>query len=461
MSGATIKRQVLGRLERLVPPVLRDRLDTLRRALLLCAMSVSGAALTLVLAPVTLTQVEPGLVLYAIVQPLIGIGLYLCAPVLLWRTGSLALAGNWLIAWVFGQLLLSIMTLGGIGGPLWPAVTVAPVLAAVMIGRRAALGWCALSLALIVGLMIVQGRGMVFPEMIPRAVWPILGGVGTGLCVVFLTMIVLMAEVTKDEAIARVTELAERARLASIEEERARAAAAQALAASEAKSVFLATMSHELRTPLNAVIGYSELIAEELIDSGRPDLREPAERVVAAARHLLGQISDILDLTKIEADRLELTVERFEVEPMFAELVRTFEPLLQQRGNRARVVVEAGAAALVADPARVRQILVNLLSNANKFTERGEITLSARAAADGAIALAVHDTGIGIAADKLAVIFEPFTQADSSTTRRYGGTGLGLAICRKLAAKMGGALAVESSPGRGSTFTLTMPGGPS
>jgi signal transduction histidine kinase len=258
-----------------------------------------------------------------------------------------------------------------------------------------------------------------------------------------------------------VTELAERARVASIEEERARAAAAQALAASEAKSVFLATMSHELRTPLNAVIGYSELIAEELIDSGRPDLREPAERVVAAARHLLGQISDILDLTKIEADRLELTVERFEVEPMFAELVRTFEPLLQQRGNQARVVVEAGAAALVADPARVRQILVNLLSNANKFTERGEITLSARAAADGAIALAVHDTGIGIAADKLAVIFEPFTQADSSTTRRYGGTGLGLAICRKLAAKMGGALAVESSPGRGSTFTLTMPGGPS
>ena len=449
---------MLGQLERLVPPVLRDRLDTLRRALLLCAMSVSGAALTLVLAPVTLTQVEPGLVLYAIVQPLIGIGLYLCAPALLWRTGSLALAGNWLIAWVFGQLLLSIMTLGGIGGPLWPAVTVAPVLAAVMIGRRAALAWCALSLALIVGLMIAQGRGAVFPEMIPRAVWPILGGVGTLLCVVFLTMIVLMAEVTKDEAIARVTELAERARVASIEEERARAAAAQALAASEAKSVFLATMSHELRTPLNAVIGYSELIAEELADCGRPDLQEPA--VTAAARHLLGQISDILDLTKIEADRIELASERFEVEPMFAELVRTFAPLLQQRGNRVEIAVEPGAAALVADPARVRQILVNLLSNANKFTERGLITLSARAAADGSVALAVRDTGIGIAADKLAVIFEPFTQADSSTTRRYGGTGLGLAICRKLAAKMGGALAVESSPGRGSTFTLTMPGGP-
>ena len=425
--------------------------------MLLAGLSLGGVVLTLVLAPVTLMQVEARLVPYAILQPLTGIGFYVLAPALLWRTGSLAIAGHWMVGWLVAQLLLSITTLGGIGGPLWPAVTVAPVLAAVMIGRRAALVWCGLSLALVAGMMVAHTQGVVFLEMIPRSTWPVLGGVGTLLCVVFLTLIVLMSEITKDEAIARVTELAERARLASIEEERARAAAAQALAANEAKSVFLATMSHELRTPLNVVIGYSELIVEELAESGRPDLLEPAERVTAAARNLLGQISDILDLTKIEADRLELAVERFEVEPLLAELARTFEPLLQQRGNRVKVAVEAGAARMVGDPARVRQILVNLLSNANKFTERGEIFIDARPAAGGQIAFAVRDTGIGIPPGKLAVIFEPFTQADSSTTRRYGGTGLGLAICRKLAARMGGTLAVASVEGRGSTFTLRLP----
>ena len=450
----------MARLERLVPPALRDSSDHLRRGLLLTGLALAGAVLTLVLAPITLSLVEPGLRLAAVVQPLVGIALYLASVALLWRTGKIAVAGNWLVAWLFLQLTLSLATLGGLGGPTWIALVVPPVLAAVMIGRRAAIVWGALTLAAIGVYLGAALAGHTFPEMIARAAWPPLTAALSALAVVFLLAIVLMSEATKDEAIARTRALAQRARAAAIEEERARQSANQAIAANEAKSAFLATMTHELRTPLNIVIGYGELLAEEVAERGHDDLKDQADRVTGAARHLLSLISDILDLSRIEAERIDLDLEQIPVRPLLDELVESFEPLAQERGDRLVAAVDDALPPITSDRLRLRQILVNLVSNAIKFTERGQITLRADLLRrDGRpwARFTVEDTGIGIAADKLAEIFAPFTQADASTTRLYGGAGLGLAICERLARALGGDIHVRSELGVGSAFTLEIP----
>jgi signal transduction histidine kinase len=453
----------MARLERLVPPALRDSSDTLRRGLLLSGLALSGAALTLLLAPVTLALVEPDLRLAAVVQPLIGAALYLASVLLLWRTGSLAIAGNWLVAWLFGQLILSLGTLGGLGGPTWSALVVPPVLAAVMIGRRAAIVWGALSLAVIFGYLAAALAGFAFPEMIERAAWPPLTAALSALSIVFLLAIVLMSETTKDEAIARTRTLAQRARAAAIEEERARHSANQAIAANDAKSAFMATMTHELRTPLNIVIGYGELLADEVAERGHHDLKEQADRVTGAARHLLSLISDILDLSRIEAERIELHLERIPLRPLVDELIESFEPLAQERGDRLIAVVDDALPPIRSDRLRLRQILVNLVTNAIKFTEGGQITVRvAPFTRDDRpwVRLCVEDTGIGIPQEKLVEIFAPFTQADASTTRIYGGAGLGLAICERLALALGGAITVTSQVGVGSAFTLEIPANP-
>ncbi len=229
--------------------------------------------------------------------------------------------------------------------------------------------------------------------------------------------------------------------------------------ASRAKSAFLANMSHELRTPLNAIIGYSEMLAEELA-SERADLTADMQRITAAGQHLLTLINDILDLSKIEAGRMDLYMEDFDPLLIVRNVAATVAPLVRQRDNRLELQLDGAFGTLHADPTRLRQILLNLLSNAAKFTEHGLITLRVSRVDDGAgpaFLFAVSDTGIGISAEHLAQLFQPFTQADSSTTRRYGGTGLGLAISQRFCAMMGGTITVVSTPGQGSTFTVRLP----
>ncbi len=248
------------------------------------------------------------------------------------------------------------------------------------------------------------------------------------------------------------------------ERERAAAALAQAReaaeAASRAKSTFLANMSHELRTPMNAVIGYSELLAEELADAGLEEHLADLGKITAAGKHLLSLINDILDLSKIEAGRMDLFLERVEVRPMLEEVLSTAEPLVAKQGNTLARDFADELGTVRADQTKLRQVLLNLLSNAAKFTHEGRITLAARrerAGDDERLVLAVTDSGIGIAADKLEKVFAEFSQADDSTTRNYGGTGLGLTISRRFCRMMGGDLTVESTPGRGSTFTVRVP----
>jgi signal transduction histidine kinase len=228
---------------------------------------------------------------------------------------------------------------------------------------------------------------------------------------------------------------------------------------SENKSQFIANVSHELRTPLNAIIGLTEMMVTNAARFGTEKAQEPLKRVKNAGTHLLGLINQVLDLSKIEAGKLELNPTSVDLRPLIDEVVGTARQLAEQNKNRLVVDAPDNLGALTVDPMRLRQILLNLLSNACKFTKQGEVKLRARKLVDGRgwIELAVADSGIGMTAEQLGKLFQEFTQADASTAQRFGGTGLGLAISRKLARIMGGDVTVTSEPGRGSVFTVRLP----
>ena len=250
-----------------------------------------------------------------------------------------------------------------------------------------------------------------------------------------------------------------------VTEQRRAAAALEAArdtaeAANRAKSSILANVSHELRTPLNAILGYSEMVEEEVRLQGLPNAVADLERVRGAGRHLLALINDLLDLSKIEAGRMDLDLETFPLAGLLEEAVATTRPLLAGKDVFLDVWAPPDPGELHADLRKVRQVLLNLLSNAAKFTTEGTITLEAAALLrDGEewVALTVRDTGVGISHDQQRHLFVPFSQVDSSTTRAHGGTGLGLAISRRFCQMMGGDIFVESEPGHGSSFTVLLP----
>jgi signal transduction histidine kinase/DNA-binding response OmpR family regulator len=234
----------------------------------------------------------------------------------------------------------------------------------------------------------------------------------------------------------------------------------KAMEANRTKSAFLAQMSHELRTPLNAVIGFSELLQEEVEDRGQQDLAPDLKKITEAGKHLLTLINDLLDLSKIEAGKMDLFLEAFAIPPMVQEVAGTVEPLVRKNGNTLTIQCPDTSGTMYADRTKTRQVLFNLLSNACKFTDKGQITLEvSREASDGSewVVFRVGDTGRGMTPEELSRLFEPFTQGDMSTARKYGGTGLGLTICRRFCRLMGGDVDVVSEFGKGSTFTVRLP----
>jgi signal transduction histidine kinase/DNA-binding response OmpR family regulator len=230
--------------------------------------------------------------------------------------------------------------------------------------------------------------------------------------------------------------------------------------ANRTKSSFLANMSHELRTPLNAIIGYSEMLHEEAQDRGLQEFGPDLEKIYGAGKHLLALINDILDLSKIESGKMELYLEDFDVRALVRDVESTIRPLVAKNQNRLELHLADDVGRMHADVTRVRQVLFNLLSNACKFTEKGAITLEVShdtGAPEETLLFSVRDTGIGLSEEQRGRLFQAFTQADASTSRRYGGTGLGLVISRRFCQMMGGDIAVESAPGKGSLFVVRLP----
>jgi PAS domain S-box-containing protein len=264
------------------------------------------------------------------------------------------------------------------------------------------------------------------------------------------------------EAVGAWLDITERKRAEEALEEKSR----ELEAASKAKSQFLANVSHELRTPLNAILSYSQLLLEELEDVGQHDFVPDLKKIHAAGAHLLGLINDILDLSKIEAGKMDLYLETFDVPTLVGDVVALVRPLVERSANTLNVRWADGIGEMRADVTKVRQALFNLLSNATKFTEHGTVSLTVtRGPIDGVdwVTFAVADTGIGMTPEQIGKLFQAFAQADSSTTRKYGGTGLGLAISRHFCRMMGGDITVESDVESGSTFTIRLPaevGGP-
>ncbi|MCA9636598.1 MAG: HAMP domain-containing histidine kinase, partial [Myxococcales bacterium] len=234
----------------------------------------------------------------------------------------------------------------------------------------------------------------------------------------------------------------------------------KALEASRIKSSFLANMSHELRTPLNAIIGYTEMLMDEVDEIGVTVIRPDLQNILTSSHHLLAIISDILDLSKIESGKMDVSIEEVDVAELVEGVARTVSPLAERNGNTLRVRCPGDVGPMRTDRTKVNQILMNLLSNACKFTHDGAIEVFVQVQKRESrswFLFEVRDTGIGMTPEVLGRLFTPFTQADSSTTRKYGGTGLGLAISRHFANMLGGDITAESEEGLGSVFHVRLP----
>jgi signal transduction histidine kinase len=450
-----IGQRILAALERQVPETLRGDLDTRRRSMLALGVAYTIACFCVPFAVVIAALADPAEWLIGSANCLLTAALALATAPLL-RHGGLRWATTWLATLLFAGTLFSMTHGGGVLSPFANLTAVIAVLATIVAGRRAGIAWAAISVVTIITFYATGDSEQLIRDLLRTNKPDLLAAIAVICITVVLTVFAVLSEATKREAIVQIAAATRRLEALVQEEQRARDLAAEAVAANAAKSAFLATMSHELRTPLNIILGYSELALEHLEERGDEQTAEDLRRVHGAGRHLLGLISDVLDLSRIEADRIELSRDPFDLDEMIHDVVLSFQPLALHNADELLADVPRGLVVTGLDRTRVRQVLLNLVSNAIKFTRNGQIRIRARRSDERHVEIAVHDTGIGIPADKLDVIFLPFTQVDPSTTRRYEGTGLGLAISRRLAELMAGTLSVESSPGRGSTFTLRL-----
>ena len=377
-------------------------------------------------------------------------------PLVLKATKSLQLVAVISVQTLAFATLFGSYHYGGVSSPFMPWLLVALLLGFFYLSERPFLvvSMFAANVAAFYAVYVINGE---FPQRVPMEA---LSGVGlisvfsatvymSWMAIYYASMISMRSELERETERHRVTAV------------RLRQAKDFADKANRSKSIFLAKMSHELRTPLNAVIGYSELLLEQ--NEGDPHKEEKLadlRRINAAGRHLLALVTDVLDLSSIEANTVTLTAETFEVERFLDDVVATVQPMVVKNGNRLLVKRTGELGSMSTDSTKLRQAVLNLLSNAAKFTKEGTLTLVARRDATPAgdwVELQVHDTGIGIAKEDLPKLFQDFGQATAGTSNEYGGTGLGLALSQKFCVLMGGGITVTSEPGRGSCFAIRVP----
>jgi signal transduction histidine kinase/CheY-like chemotaxis protein len=422
----------------LIPETLRTgEVDTLRRARLVVALTLA----IMVWAPIFAVLYEVlGLPQFSL-GVLIAGGLGALILRVMRETGSIRWSANLIALVLFSVLSYLSLFSGGISSPAVPWFVAVPMLATMMVGHRNGMVWLAVTLAMLVVLFIEGGsQWSIVTELdaYQLSIWAFSAAAGITIVVYSLTLIY---ERLKDNALRT------------------------ALAANRAKSEFLTNMSHELRTPLTAILGFAELLQEEEGEATPVDHNERLRTIRRNGQYLMELINDILDLSKIEAGKIE--IERLDVSP--ARILNDVVTLLQVRADARKlalsVVLEGRIPATIhTDPTRLRQILINLVGNAIKFTETGSVTITGRVVTtdpeNGRLQLDVADTGIGMSGEQIGKLFEPFSQADASSSRNYGGTGLGLAISRRLARMLGGEITVSSNPGRGSSFRFEIDIGP-
>ncbi|MBL9104359.1 MAG: hypothetical protein JNL82_25660 [Myxococcales bacterium] len=447
--------RVIAALERGLPPALLVSSEGRRRALLIAGTSWLMIIACVFTIPVLLaTGVGVGRVLASAVN--LGTIAMASVTLMLLRRRGVGFAAHWLTAIAFIGIMWVVAVSGSLASPYWVLLVAVPFLAAQMAGRLAGQVWTVICLSGVAALWALDRLGVELPRFTDPSAHTTTTALYTAMAVLAVHVLSYLAEVARDEAIARAERTSVQLQHADAEVEQARIMAEQAVAANAAKSAFMATMSHELRTPLNAVIGYAELLVEDAESSGLMAMRDDLDKIVAASHHLCSLIEGILELSSVEANRLDLRREEFVVQDLVHDVVAVLDPLARRRGNLLGVACPSAPVKVLLDRGRVRQMLVNLLGNAVKFTSQGRIDVVLTVDA-GQVVFAVTDTGIGIAEADLEKIFVAFTQVDGSTRRRYEGSGLGLALCSRLAELMGGSLRVRSELGRGSTFTLRLP----
>jgi len=453
-----IARRVIAWLERGLPESALEPGEARRRSLLVSGISYLTIAACIISLPVILPTMSGWTRVPTVCVAVTTAALAYLALRMLRRGASPAQAAALATGIIFLGLAYSITFNGGLSAPTWILLPLVPVVATQMAGRRAGVVWSGLAAALVALLAALELLGVQLPRFTSPGAGPLKTAFYGFLVVIIAQALVYLSELTKDDAITRAVEASARLERADLEVERSRVLAQQAVAASAAKSAFMTTMSHELRTPLNAVIGYAELLVEDAEKRGLSSMRDDLLKVVGASHHLLGLIEDILDLSRVEADRIELRRERFTAQELVHEVCEALEPLAKKRKNTLHTSFDATPLTLDLDRGRLRQVLLNLIENAIKFTSQGKITALVRAETPHqSVVIEVVDTGIGIDAADHERIFEAFTQIDASPRRRYEGSGVGLSLCRRLVEAMDGTISVRSQLGRGSTFTVRLP----
>lgn len=446
---------MLETFSRLVPSALRRRgVDYARRARLLIGITLSILVFNLLVSAIFLVFLDEPAMFRA--SALASLGCALVIP-LLRLSGSVSLAGNVLLVDMWAMLhILAIYLHGAHDAPVaW--VILLPVLAITLCNTASGIVWTVFA-ALEIGFftwLASQGTG--------HLMWEGQGGRLTLFALTHVGLLALLAttaflyERFKDRTLERLNSTNKKLALARD----------RALEANRAKSTFVANMSHELRTPLNAVIGYADMLAEDVEAISAQELRADLARIKSSGKHLLRLINELLEFSRMEAGRVPLDLEEFSIGLLTRELVATMEKEAAKNRNRLEMEMDAAEAALFrSDPTKLRQCLYNLISNACKFTQEGRVLVCLnrlRAESPGGRDLAIFeviDNGIGMTAEQLERVFEPFVQAEESIARRYGGTGLGLSLSRRLAEALGGTLEAYSAEGEGSRFVLTIPDHP-